>query len=217
MYPDTDLPPIALPAERVERARARLAEPPWERESRYRGLGLPEDMLQSLVMSPRARLFDRVVAELQAPPVLAAALFSQHAKSLRRRGMNLGHLSDETIFAVFEAYAHKKISREGILLVVQYLLDNGWDDGEGKPLRAGNGDAMIQTALDELGLDPIGDDEASAFVKKVVENSEPVRPITDPRKKHKYLMGQVMVELLGRIDGKTVSAMLDDVLGDELR
>jgi glutamyl-tRNA(Gln) amidotransferase subunit E len=213
MYPDTDLPPIALPEERVEKARARLPEPPWERETRYSKMGLPTDMLQTLIVSPRARLFDRIVADLGAPPVLAAALFSQHAKSLARQGMNLGRLSDEVIFGVFNAYAEGKISREGILHVIRHLLDNGWGGADSNPSRSGNADALIQTAFDDLELVPISPDEVRAMAISIVEQSTPAWPISDRDKKHKYLMGLLMEKLLGRTDGKIVSDMLDEILG----
>ena len=40
MYPDTDLPPIEVPPERIDAVRSHLSEPPWELATRFRAAGL---------------------------------------------------------------------------------------------------------------------------------------------------------------------------------
>jgi glutamyl-tRNA(Gln) amidotransferase subunit E len=56
MYPDTDLPPVAVKPASVERAKRTVPEPPWDRELRYSPLKLPSDIFDGLVVSPRYRL-----------------------------------------------------------------------------------------------------------------------------------------------------------------
>ena len=72
MYPDTDLPPLAIPAERLKRIAASLPEYVWDREQRYRSMGLCEDLVTALSLSRRADLFLRLVDELQCAPAFAA-------------------------------------------------------------------------------------------------------------------------------------------------
>jgi len=45
MYPDTDLPPLAIEGARLERIRARLPEPVWTRDVRLAGMGLGAEMI----------------------------------------------------------------------------------------------------------------------------------------------------------------------------
>jgi glutamyl-tRNA(Gln) amidotransferase subunit E len=122
MYPDTDLPPMALSPERIERTRARLPEPPWERAERYAGFNLPQDILDVLLVSRRAPLFDRLVGKLGIKPVLAGSFLSQQATALRREGLNMELLSDEEIAAVFEAHAERRLGREGIIEVLRKMI-----------------------------------------------------------------------------------------------
>ncbi|UCH85470.1 MAG: Glu-tRNA(Gln) amidotransferase subunit GatE [Candidatus Latescibacterota bacterium] len=215
MYPDTDLPPIALPAKRVEEARGRLPEPPWVREARYREMGLPAEMLEALVASPRAGLFDRVVADLDVPAVLAAALFTQHAKLLKRRGLFLDRLSDDLIYGVFEQFSNGRISRAGVLGIIRHLLERDKDTGDGNAARAAGAepDSLILGALDDLGWAPVDANDLESIVANVVKHATPVRPISDRDKRHRYLMGILMNDLAGRVDGKEVSQVLDGVLG----
>ena len=55
MYPDTDLPPLAIEQARLDRIQVRLPEPIWDREARYRKLHLPADTLHPLLAARRAR------------------------------------------------------------------------------------------------------------------------------------------------------------------
>ncbi|MEJ2720502.1 MAG: Glu-tRNA(Gln) amidotransferase subunit GatE [bacterium] len=229
MYPDTDLPPIALPAERVEAARKQMPRPPWERETRYVDLGLPGDVVDTLVVSPRAHLFDRIVDELGVPPMVAGVFVAQHAKSLSRRGLPVENLSDDMIFDVFDAYRWGKIPREGIAEVVRRLVARGGnadapggggyngdpnDDGARNPKTpSGTGD-VVQKAIDALGPAPAPSGELKSQVKRAVADNPPPRPISDRGKAHKYFMGVIMGELRGRASGEVVADVLDGVLDE---
>jgi glutamyl-tRNA(Gln) amidotransferase subunit E len=60
MYPDTDTPPLPLPDRLVAEVEAQKGEPPWARQERYRGLGLPVDTAARLDGASWAELFDAV-------------------------------------------------------------------------------------------------------------------------------------------------------------
>jgi hypothetical protein len=56
MYPDTDLPPVAITEERLERIEQGLPTPVWERSERYRKLGVPGETIPALCAPRWARL-----------------------------------------------------------------------------------------------------------------------------------------------------------------
>jgi glutamyl-tRNA(Gln) amidotransferase subunit E len=58
MYPDTDTPPLPITDAVVAAVTAARGEAPWDRETRYRDLGLDDRAARSLAAAPWAELFD---------------------------------------------------------------------------------------------------------------------------------------------------------------
>jgi glutamyl-tRNA(Gln) amidotransferase subunit E len=108
MYPDTDLPPLAITDERIERIRMQLPEPPWKREERYAGFGLEGPTAARLSIAPERRLFDRAVEETSLPGQLIANMLLGRIRSGRKKG-KLPRCTPE-LFAV----SLKTAEREGL-------------------------------------------------------------------------------------------------------
>ena len=212
MYPDTDLPPLALTAERVENARSRLPEPPWSRESRYKTYGLPDDVMDPLSFSSRASLFDRLIDDVDVEPLFAGVFLTQHAKALAGRGLFLDRLSDEEIVSVFELYKRGGISREGILEVTRFVLErrNNSSSRDGD----GNDDCgiTVDTAVEELGLTPVSKTGVVDMVDELTVSGDLPSGLDTGDKKHRYLMGVLMKQLRGRVAGRLVAELLSEKL-----
>jgi len=58
MYPDTDTPPLPIADTLVTEVRSQMGHTPWDREARYRDLGLIADEARQLADAPWATLFD---------------------------------------------------------------------------------------------------------------------------------------------------------------
>jgi Glu-tRNA(Gln) amidotransferase subunit E-like FAD-binding protein len=71
--------------------------------------------------------------------------------------------------------------------------------------------ALIRKAIRELGLKPIALDELKSNIERMVSRRDLPNPRT-PEKKHRFLMGLLMKDLLGRADGHLVSEILSDAL-----
>ena len=84
MYPDTDLPPIAITADRIERIRAGSPERPWDRAARYVELGLSPDLAALMGHAPERNLFDELCGKTAYEPAALAAI--------RQRGLKLAGL-----------------------------------------------------------------------------------------------------------------------------
>ncbi|HMA53065.1 MAG TPA: Glu-tRNA(Gln) amidotransferase subunit GatE, partial [Acidobacteriota bacterium] len=115
MYPDTDLPPKQVTEERLERIRRALPVPVWTREAWYRELGLPADVVEPLAVSLRAGLFEVLVKDWKVDPVAAAVALVQFPKRLKRKGLDAGRITDETLRRIFALFRDKRISRDGVL------------------------------------------------------------------------------------------------------
>jgi aspartyl-tRNA(Asn)/glutamyl-tRNA(Gln) amidotransferase subunit B len=87
MYPDTDTPPIPITDALVADVESSLPELPWQREQRYRQLGLDERAARSLAAAPWAELFDALEpAQPETARRLAAALEKRLVHFWRQTG-----------------------------------------------------------------------------------------------------------------------------------
>ncbi|UCC28808.1 MAG: Glu-tRNA(Gln) amidotransferase subunit GatE [Phycisphaerales bacterium] len=204
MYPDTDLPPLAIPQDRVERIRKRLPEFVWDREARYRAMGLSDEMVEALSLSPRGELFSRLVDELGTDPTFAAVVTCQRMKAFRRSGLNPELLRDDEVMEVFKAYAHGRLAREGVVKVLRRTLETR--------TREPDREVMVADVLQALNAKPLSDEEMAAQVKAAVDRLDDHRFSTSA-KRHRHLMGVLMNDLAGRADGGRVAQMVAVTLG----
>jgi glutamyl-tRNA(Gln) amidotransferase subunit E len=199
MYPDTDLPPLAISAQRVARVRAGLPERVWEREARLRELGVPADTLAPLLTSRHGELFFRIVRELKVDPKLAAVVLVQRLKAWRRAGLDVTELGDDDIYGVFEAYAGRRLTREGMLEVLECMM---------RKLFAHSGSSTrAQAAMNALGYGSVSDADPSALVTSTLNGLDRAdfESVDDLQR---YAMGLLMRDLRGRVDGRRVAELV---------
>ena len=184
MYPDTDLPPKQVTEERLERIRRALPAPIWTREAWYRELGLPADVVEPLAVSLQARLFEVLVKDWGVDPVTAAVALVQFPKRLKRKGLDAGRLTDEVLRRIFALFRDKKISRDGLLALMEKA-------SRGEP-------------LPEVGeMRPATEEEIYARVEASNAALKDMK-IQNPSRKAHVLMGLVMTALRGRVEGAAI-------------
>ncbi len=127
MYPDTDLPPIRVTPERLERIRARMPVQFWERQKRYRELGVPEDAIEGLSISPLAPLFDEAVDTMGFTPTEAAVMLWRYPRRLRRKGWHYDDFRTDDIRGILMAVKDGRLTLDGVLNTMRRALKNGFD------------------------------------------------------------------------------------------
>jgi len=196
MYPDTDSPPYVITGERLERIRRQLREPPREREERYHRMGIPGPVAFQLAIDQRAVLFDRLVKELDIPPVFAAAALVEKMKALERRYKPVDQLSDEQLYEVFRACRDGRITREGVGAVLAGLserpgpVDMRIREVEGQKPDRRTLEAMVRGAAQKARTD-----------------------LPEGRRRFQAAMGTLMHDLRGRVAGAEVADMVKAALG----
>ncbi|MGD1099976.1 MAG: Glu-tRNA(Gln) amidotransferase subunit GatE [Thermoplasmata archaeon] len=194
MYPETDIPPIPVTAERLERLRSQLPERPEELEARLaRSHGLPLEVVRQLVYGDLVERFE-ALASAGHPAGLVARLLIQDLPSVPAgsAGTPPFEPSLEILGAVLGAAEGERIAKEGIPAVLAALAA---------------GAATVELAVERAGLSGFSRDDLVALVHKVVEaNAEMVR--TRGEAAFSPLMGDVMREVRGRRDGREVSDAL---------
>ena len=197
MYPDTDLPPLAIEQARLERVSVRRPEYVWERAARYRELGLPPDTIRPLLRSSRAGVFDRVVSELGIEPAFAAVVLVQRLKHYRRAGLAVERISDDEIYEVFRAYHEGRLSREGVPEVLRLLAGATSTEEPG-------GERMAAVFV-RRRIRPLTNQEIHHVVREQVGKLGDRRFAT-PAQKCRYLIGEVLREYMGCVDGRRLVA-----------
>lgn len=113
LYPETDVPPVALTKERIENIRASLPEKPDEKRKRLEGT-LSEELREKIIRSKNLRLFEKIVRELGVDATLVASTLEETLVSLRRAGIAVEKIDEEKIYELFEEYAKNKFVKAAI-------------------------------------------------------------------------------------------------------
>jgi glutamyl-tRNA(Gln) amidotransferase subunit E len=184
MYPDTDLPPKKVTEERLARIRRGLPAPIWTREAWYRGLGLPEDVVEPLAMSRLAAFFEMLVRDWRVDPVAAAVALIQFGKRLKRKGLDVEAVGLDALRRIFMLYRDRAISRDGVLALME---------------KAARGEALPEA--EEVRPATDGEVRARIAAAKAALGGMTVH---NPERKAHILMGLVMTALRGRVEGADV-------------
>lgn len=184
MYPDTDLPPKKITNERVERIRANMPKPFWELEKWYRQLGVPEDRVEPLSISPYAQLFEFVVKEWAIDPVFASEVLVNLLKKFKNQGLEVGKLNANILKDLFYEYKNGRMLRDGFVLALRDYLKNG------------------ELKLERLPKLADQDVVRDMFQKATKELKS--MKLHNPQKAKELLIALVMYGLRGSVEGKFV-------------
>jgi glutamyl-tRNA(Gln) amidotransferase subunit E len=194
MYPETDVPPVLVTAERLDWLRDHLPERPAAlRERLVRTYHLPAEVVGQLVSGGDVGLLETLV-RLGRAPGLTARLLTQDlpAVSVASAAIAAPELSVERLDELLAAAEAGEFAKEGIPAVLAALVAGAPD---------------LAAALEHAGLAGAGVDDLDAVVDRIVRaNAKLVRERGDAA--FSPLMGDVMREVRGRRDGREVAESL---------
>jgi len=198
MYPETDIRPIRVTQEMIDKIKKSLPEMPEEKLERFiKVYGLSEELAQRMIMSYYLDLFEDIVERLKVPPTIVASTLENTLRNLRREGYPVENVSEEKLIEIFEAVARGRVSKEAIADIIKYISNH--------PM------TTIDKAIEELGLTRMTLEELRAIVRTVIESNRE-RVLKMGERAHGMLMGRVMSKVRGRIDGRIVSEVVKDEL-----
>jgi len=198
MYPDTDSPPSRVTRERVDRLRAALSEPPWERERRYAAVGVPAGTIHYLIRRGAANLVDRAVADAGADLRWTCFFFGERVKALRRAGVAVDAVTPELWLELFRAFAGRPVLREAWEPLVRAL--------------AAAPEHGVAAAVAALGLDDISRAWLGEL-PQMVRSARAAAHRTEPEHLLRLCLGVVMPSLRGRVPVAEVTAALAERIG----
>jgi len=188
MYPETDVLPVRI--DEVRWNAVVIPELLTVTAERYaKDLGLDPAVARQMAFSEERPLFEQAVAK-GIKPTLASRTLLATIKELRRDGVETDKIPDNAIIAVLEAVEKGAAAKEAIPEVLTAIA-------KGSTVR----DAMAKLAPS------VSRDELAAVIKKIV--TERAEFVTQKQKGALGpLMGVVMQEVRGSVDGKVVSELL---------
>lgn len=188
MYPETDVLPIEITQAMMEQIT--LPELLTERARRYtQEYGIDEALARQIAYSDRLETFEKAVSAGIRPSLAARTLFST-MRELSRDGVDCKGIADETIILLLTRVEGGTVAKEAVPAILRAIVEG----------------AGLDEAIESVGP-AFSVADLEALVEEIVDKrlefvTERGMAALGP------LMGVVMKEVRGRIDGQIVSDIL---------
>jgi glutamyl-tRNA(Gln) amidotransferase subunit E len=191
MYPDTDLPPLEISEERIRVLEKNVPPPYWEREIKYRQMGVPQHLITRIALSPQAELFENLIKNHNIKPARVAHILFEKTPAWSRKDLPVDRISDNT-WQVFFRSAEKQPS---ILEAADRIFETFLNEPAQK----------IKTVLEPYLRKKIASEHVLTAIKEELKKSDPERPAGSK------LMGRLMKRFRGYVKGEDVRKVIDAV------
>ena len=196
MYPETDVPQADISKEHFESLQ--VPELLTEKSKRFTAaLGLSSELADMIVYSPYLPLFEELVARFQDGKIVTPTLISRTLTGmlpeLKRDAVDIDRLCADHFRQVFSLVEQAAFSREGIDPVLRILAQK-----PGLP---------AEKAAAEAGLSGSDTAEIEKFIDSMIHERQEFVKEKGPGAVGP-LMGVVMAEFRGKVDGKILSELL---------
>ncbi|HDS44948.1 MAG TPA: Glu-tRNA(Gln) amidotransferase subunit GatE [Methanomicrobia archaeon] len=194
MYPETDVPPVLLAPERLRFIAAHLPETFEHRTARYMAtFGLNDELADKIARSMQFQLFEQIMnAYPQVPVTLVVRTLTDTLIELTQAGVDVSSLADQQFMAIFKSLSEDAFAKEAVPELVKFI--------------AGEPGVGIEQAIEALGLST-----STAEVEQVIGVIVTEKRAFILEKGERAvgpLMGVVMQELRGKVDGRTLNRLL---------
>jgi len=198
MYPETDIPPLAIGEGKLKRIEENLPELIEEKAERLRRqYGLEKEVASQMARSDYVEIFERVAEKDKKLASFFASVLLSTMREISREGLEVYSIGKKDVEGLLVKVGRGEVTKEAVPQVLRVLSQ--------KPLSVGE-------ALEELGLKSMEEGELREIVREVLERK---RDFIEQKgeKAQKPLMGEIMKEVRGRASGREVNM----VLGEELK
>ncbi|MHA1106725.1 MAG: Glu-tRNA(Gln) amidotransferase subunit GatE [Promethearchaeota archaeon] len=194
LYPDTDSKAIFNPPEEAELIRKNLPEFPWITIEKYsKKYKIEEKLIKKLIFNGKLELFEKLIKIFSENPAIIINVILEITTALRRGGKNMNNITDSDFEDIFMDLKRKEISKEAIEEIMI--------------MKADNPNLSIEEIKQQLKLEKMSVDQLKEVIEMVVNNNLEIIKSKEMRAMGP-LMGEVMKEVRGKIDGAIVSKEL---------
>ena len=192
MYPETDVKPILVNEAVLESIKLNLPELPEEKVSRFvKEFGISKEQADSLVKSGYEDEFELLAGGFGSAQVVAR-IYLNTFPELEKAGVNPSSLSLDVMKDILTNLKAGAFAKEAIPDILTSVLQNGHS---------------VERATETLGVEKVDLDSVRAVCDRLVREKE--KFIRDRGEESLGpIMGLVMKELRGKVDGKVISEIL---------
>ncbi len=193
MYPETDIPPIPISPDRLQRLLESLPEKPGPKLERLVRSGMSRDLADQLIRDENLQLFERISSRIGIDTTLLATTLVGTFRNLRREGVDVDCIGEDQLVEFFSAVSDGRVVREEMAAILSEMAS-------GKSLQDALGERQMLTE-EELRriVEQVVRDKADLIAERGERSFAPV-------------MGEVMKQVRGKIDGAVVGRVLKSVL-----
>ena len=202
MYPETDVPPVEIDEKRLEEIKKNLPETFEHRKERYKEhFGLNDELADKIARNANFALFERIRGSYEKiPATLVVRTLSDTLTELAQDGIEVEKLEDQHFVDVFTLLAANAFGKEAVPDILKLLAK--------KP------EMRVEEAIAEIGLSV----EMEA-VEKLIEGIVSARMDFIRERGARAvgpIMGVVMKELRGKVDGKVINKLVAEKVNEVL-
>ena len=192
MYPETDVRPILIDGAILESIRLNLPELPEEKAARFvKDFGISKAQAESLVKAGYEDEFELLAAGFGNPQAVAR-IYINTFPELEKLGLDPSRLSLDLMKDVLASLKTGAFAKEAIPKILSSVLENGH---------------TVSRAVETLGVETIDTESVRDVCDRIVKERE--KYIRERGESSLApLMGVVMKELRGKVDGKVISEIL---------
>ena len=203
LYPDTDSKAIINKSSEIEEIKNILPRYPWEVIKEYsKKYNTEERMIKELIFDGNLALFEKLIKIYPENPTIIFTTLLETTTALRRDGKDIAIISDQDYMELFQELKYKNIGKEAIEEIMATKADFP--------------DLSIKQIKEKLDIESISTEELEKIIRKILEKNIHIIKEREIRALGP-LMGEIMKEVRGKIDGAIVSKELKNQLEKKLK
>ncbi|HIQ29598.1 MAG TPA: Glu-tRNA(Gln) amidotransferase subunit GatE [Candidatus Caldiarchaeum subterraneum] len=192
MYPETDIPPMAVTQERLKHLRENLP-PTLGKITAYisEKYGLSRQLVEQLLDKEMIEVFEEIVNRYRVQASVVAATLTETITSLKREGVQVESLEDKHFVEIFRMLSNGVFAKEAIPDILRWLANNPAES--------------VEKAVEKLGVRSPPREELEKTIEELLEVN---KHLLDDKKAINKLMGDLMRIYRGKVDGALLNQLL---------
>lgn len=204
MYPETDVPPVEIDEQRLKQIKSKLPETFEHRKERYREkFGLNDELADKISRNSNFGLFERIMESYEnIPATLVVRTLTDTLAELMQggKGIEVEKLEDRHFMELFKLLSANMFGKEAVPDILKFL--------------ANQPEKSVERAIEEIGLG-VDKGKVEVLIADIVNQKK--KFIREKRERAVGpLMGIVMKELRGKVDGKVINKILEEKVKEVL-
>ncbi len=194
MYPETDVQPVRITRARLITIQDHLPERPEEKHQRFmKEYQLNDEQTKQLLASGYEGDFECLVQQFPQQKNTIIRTYLNTFAELEKEGALLEHITERHLIEVFTGLSEGTYAKEAIPAILTHI--------------AAHPDETIKQAITACGMDKTALEDVEMLIRKIVTQR---KGFVKEKGIHAVgpLMGIVMKEFRGKVDGKTISDIL---------